>query len=253
MLSSRATMRIGGWRFRPSALMTALLTGFCALSIALGNWQRDRAIDKSVRHQVLDERMAKPVVTLGAQDAAMPSLEWRRVRVRGEFLPHKTILLDNRTYAHRVGYEVLTPLVIAGTNKHVLVDRGWVALGASRADLPEIRTPRGEVELQGVAIAPSEKAFELKPVAPEGAVWQNLVWSRYVAASGLDLQPIVLAQASGTDDGLIRHWEPPMAGAEKHRMYMLQWYSFAVLAVVLYFILNIKKVEQVVPSARGDA
>ena len=59
--------------------------------------------------------------------------------------------------------------------------------------------------------------------------------------SGLELQPLVMQQTSDTGDGLERVWEPPNLGADKHRSYALQWYSMAVLILVLYVALNIRK------------
>jgi cytochrome oxidase assembly protein ShyY1 len=43
----------------------------------------------------------------------------------------------------------------------------------------------------------------------------------------------VIEQHSGLDDGLVRDWSRPDAGVEKHESYALQWYSLAVLSIVL--------------------
>jgi surfeit locus 1 family protein len=37
------------------------------------------------------------------------------------------------------------------------------------------------------------------------------------------------------DDGLLRDWPAPDFGIETHRIYMVQWYAFAVLAAALWF------------------
>jgi cytochrome oxidase assembly protein ShyY1 len=55
------------------------------------------------------------------------------------------------------------------------------------------------------------------------------------------LQPIVVQQTSDADDGLARDWPRPDAGVDKHRIYALQWYSFAALAAVLYVFLSFKR------------
>jgi cytochrome oxidase assembly protein ShyY1 len=50
----------------------------------------------------------------------------------------------------------------------------------------------------------------------------------------------VLEQHGSLDDGLVRDWPAPEAGAEKHDAYALQWYSLAVLSVVLLLVLNLR-------------
>ena len=42
------------------------------------------------------------------------------------------------------------------------------------------------------------------------------------------------AAAGGPDDGLVREWPRPDVGTDKHRIYMMQWYSFAALALGLW-------------------
>ena len=48
------------------------------------------------------------------------------------------------------------------------------------------------------------------------------------------LLPVVVEQTSAGEDGLVRRWPAPGAGADKHRIYMVQWYTFAALAAGLY-------------------
>jgi surfeit locus 1 family protein len=46
--------------------------------------------------------------------------------------------------------------------------------------------------------------------------------------------PLVIEQVEGPADGLVREWGRPDAGADKHRIYMMQWYTFAALAAALW-------------------
>jgi cytochrome oxidase assembly protein ShyY1 len=36
------------------------------------------------------------------------------------------------------------------------------------------------------------------------------------------------------DDGLVRAWPAPDFGIDTHRIYMVQWYAFALLATLLW-------------------
>jgi surfeit locus 1 family protein len=166
--------------------------------------------------------------------------EFRRVSVRGAYSPKYAILLDNRVLNGAAGYQVLTPLRIAGGDMYVLVNRGWVAAGLRRDVLPQVGTPAGSVAVEGVAIIPSAHIFELDAKTVEGSVWQNLVLGRYAKWSGLRLQPIVLQQTSDAADGLTRAWARPDTGVNIHRGYAFQWYALAITILVTYVALSFK-------------
>jgi cytochrome oxidase assembly protein ShyY1 len=79
------------------------------------------------------------------------------------------------------------------------------------------------------------------PSAPAGAVWQNLDPARFVAATGVEVLPVMIeaTRAPVPDDGLVRDWPAPDFGVEKHRIYMLQWYALAALAIVLWLVVHL--------------
>jgi surfeit locus 1 family protein len=132
------------------------------------------------------------------------------------------------------------PLRLA-SGRHVLVNRGWVAAGASREQLPAVRTPEGEVSLSGMRLEHFARAYEPAGAKPEGQVWQNATVERFAAWSGLALEPWVIEQHSALDDGLVRDWPRPDMGVEMHESYALQWYSLAALSVILLLALNLRR------------
>ena len=80
--------------------------------------------------------------------------------------------------------------------------------------------------------------MELQHIAPTGPVWQNLDLQVLARVSGLILAPLVLEQAQGSPDGLIRDWPVPETGRDRNISYKWQWYSIAALTAVLWLILN---------------
>jgi len=210
-------MKAGLYHFRPPWWAAPLALLGCAAGIALGNWQSGRAAEKRALAATL-----KPVT------------------LRGEFVPRYTVLLDNKVYRGRPGYQVVQPFRLAG-EKQVLVNRGWTAAGARREQLPEIRTPAGEVTLAGVRLEHFARSYAPAEPHPDGKVWQSMTIAQFAAWSGLSLEPYVIEQHSALDDGLIRDWPRPDLGVEMHESYALQWYSLAALSVVLLFALNFKR------------
>lgn len=232
--------------------MTLLAIAGLGVTIAAGRWQDGRALEKTERQRLLDERGAAPVLDIGRQPLDAAQVAWRRVRIEGEFVGDRTVLLDNRIHQKQAGYHVLTPVRVAEGAPHVLVNRGWIAQGGSRETRPAIPVPSGPVAIEGVAQAWPERVFELKAETPESPsgqhpVWQNVTRQRYEAATRLPMQPVLVLQTSDAPDALVRDWPRPAAGIQKHRMYSLQWYSFAALIVVLYLVLNLKR-----PGARAE-
>ena len=234
-------LRFGRWRFSPGIVTTIAAALFIALTIALGNWQVRRAAEKTALREHIDAGISAPPQRLPPNAVSAADYAWRHVEVRGTFDDEHTIYIDNRIEAGRIGYDVITPLRIEGGTRCVLVNRGWVAAGPSRAALPVVPAPRGEQDVTGIAIVPPSKVFELGEQSPGSRLWENLILDRYARWSGLDVQPVVLQQTSDTGDGLKRHWHRPDLDVERHQAYAVQWYSFAALTLILYVALNLKR------------
>jgi surfeit locus 1 family protein len=118
----------------------------------------------------------------------------------------------------------------------VLVNRGWIAQQASRSALPQAPPPAGVVTVRGRIAMPSAGYLELKPDVASGLLRQNLDPARFAADTGLDALPIVVeaTEPPVPDDGLFRAWPAPDFGVDTHRVYMMQWYAFALLTAVLW-------------------
>jgi surfeit locus 1 family protein len=202
-----------GYSFRPRLWALALAAAACAAGIALGNWQLRRADEKRQTHPA--------------------------VAVAGEFVPRYTVYLDNKMRHGRIGYEIVTPLRLAGSQSHVLVNRGWIEAGKTRDALPEVSTPAGELRIEGIALEGFPRMWSL--AGAKGKVRQSLDVEAYAAQTGLALETRVIEQHSDTRDGLARDWPPRESGAEKNQAYALQWYSLAALAVVLAIVLSFRK------------
>ena len=220
--------------------MTVVTIAFCGLTIAAGNWQRGRAIDKAALQHQLDTWAREAPVSVPSTPVRSEAFALRRVQAAGYYDQRHAILLDNKVYRGRVGYHVVTPLRLADSDMYVLVARGWIAGGPSREQPPEVATPTGLQHIEGLGAVPSTRVLELAEVQP-GYVWQNLLLDRYAEWSKLKLQPFVIEQTNDAGDDLVRDWPRPDVGIEKHQVYAMQWYLFAGLAFVLYIALNFKR------------
>jgi hypothetical protein len=96
---------------------------------------------------------ALPAVPLGTAPAEGSDRRYLRVTARGRYDSRHRLLLDNQVRRGRAGYRVLTPLRMEGDPRVLLVDRGWVPLGASRDELPAVAVSTEPRRVRG-ALAP---------------------------------------------------------------------------------------------------
>jgi surfeit locus 1 family protein len=224
--------------FRPTLWPTLAFAVLVAATVSLGNWQRHRGAEKEVLREQYELAAREPPAELTAASADAAALRFRLVRVSGEFDARRQVLIDNKVYAGRPGFDVVTPLKLAGEERYVLVDRGWIAQGRSRSELPQVPPAAGEISVEGRINLPPARYLELEMDAGAGPVRQNLDIDRIAAATGLPLLPFVIEQSGDAGDSLVRDWPPPDFGIDQHWSYMVQWYSLAGLGSVLWLALN---------------
>ena len=236
------------FRFRLMPFIAMLVVA--AIGISLGQWQLRRAADKEAIEQRIREReKALPLRFDGVAASATDTeaLEFRQVVVRGEFLPGWTVYLDNRPHEGKPGFHVITPLKIAGSGRHIIVARGWIARDvADRSRIPEIATPAGIVEVTGSVRRHAGRLLQLGQAAPlkPGAILQNLDANELARASGLDIEPFIVEQTSDSSDGLVRAWPLPSQGIDRHLGYAFQWFALAATAFLFFVVTGFKRASK---------
>ena len=232
------------WRLVPT-LVTVLLV---ALGLSLAHWQQGRAGQKLALQAKLVAGSRTAPLPLGPAPltaAAVETLLYRRVALRGQFVPAWPVYLDNRPYAGRAGLYVLMPFRLDGSNMHVLVERGWLPRNPRQRDLvPPYGTPAGTVTIEGLVKHEAGHVLQLGQAAPlvPAALVQNVTVAELAAASGLALQPLVLEQqtpagqaaAGQPADPLTRDWPAPSLGADRNSGYAFQWYALTLMVILFY-------------------
>ena len=217
-----------------------LITVAAGLAIAttasLGRWQLSRAAEKQALQVAMDVQGAKTPLTVHdvrtASTAA--SLLHQRARLRGFWVKDATVFLDNRPMDGRVGFVVLTPLIMEAGSDAILVQRGWVPRDFEvRGRLPHIDTPVGMVEVEGRMALPPSKLYE-PGASAAGVIRQNIDLTQFQSETGLPLLPLTLQQTGVASEGLLRDWPAVNLGVEKNQGYALQWFGLSGLVLVLY-------------------
>ena len=240
------SLRIGRRVFAPSA-WSLLLTGLALVAfISLGCWQLDRSREKQALTDSFLGGSRDTVDATGLGFAALP--RYQQVRLRGAYDASRQILLDNMpSSAGRPGYRVLTPLQRSDALGWVLVDRGWVPLGATRAELPEVAVGAGEREVIGILDGLPVPGLRVGPAAAADASgWPRVMLfpteADVESVLGLDVESRIVLLDPSSPDGFERTWRPSIGfGPERHLGYAVQWFAFAIVAVVMLIALNLRR------------
>ena len=235
--------------------MTGITIVLLVLFISLGRWQWGRAEFKQQLSQEFASNATR-VIELGTRRTTQLP-RYARIDVAGQWDEARQFLLDNRMRDGQAGYEVLTPLELED-GRWLLVNRGWVPFGGYRDRLPDVRIGNteptaaiasGRVTVRGLLdeLPQPGLAGGRAPPATVGS------WPRVTAfpqsaelarALGVDerrLETRVLLLDEAAATGYQRGWKPFVKGPEQNWSYAIQWWSFAVLLIVLYVALNLKK------------
>ena len=197
-------------------------------------WQYHRGVDRHQRNNLIEAQTTLPVVGVEIASQSPVAHEWREVKASGLFNPTQQILLRNRYFEGKYGFEVLTAFTTTKGEKF-WVDRGWVQAGATALEQPELpKLPTGEVEINGRlrldTSLPQGNFFAL-PSTGTGLISEANARSTN-SKSGIDsefyldllkgslpeLTPEVPAQLPELSDG-------------PHFAYALQWILFAGLVI----------------------
>lgn len=234
------TLRASLAGFSPPWWATLLTVAGVLLTTILGFWQLARANEKQALQSRIDAYAQGAPLAIGRDGVRPADVLLHPVEARGRFEPRHVVYLDNRVYQKQAGYYVLMPLKIANTEKYVLVNRGWIGTGGERQRAPVVKTPDSDLVIRGMATPFSERFLELSSKIAEGNVWQNMVLERYLQATRLDVQPIIIQQTSALDDGLVRDWPPVDLKRNTHLAYAVQWFALAAAIFIYYVVVNVR-------------
>lgn len=222
-------------RLRWALIALATLLGIVA-TVSLGRWQLNRADEKETLQASMDAQSSKSLVDTRAllASADPSSLVHQNAQLRGQWLAEDTAYLDNRQMHAKVGFFVVTPLRLTGSDRVILVQRGWVQRNFEERDkVPAITTPTGVVMVEGRIALPPGKLFELGQPA-SGAIRQNIDLQQVQAQTRAPVMPVILTQTGAASEGLLRDWPAITVGVEKHYGYAFQWFGLAALMALLY-------------------
>src|SRR5262249_10885086 len=160
--------------------------------------------------------------------------------LNGQFDGARQVLLDNIPASKdaagfsKPGFRVLTPLLIEGQNI-VLVDRGWIPLGRTRDELPDLSVAGEPRSLRGRIAELPRAGFRMQGGPPK-ATWPRVLnfptLDELRALYGATLLPRIVLLDPAEPDGYKRDWSSRYSigefGPSKHVGYAVQWFGLAL-------------------------
>lgn len=215
-----------------STLITLLAV---VIMFALGLWQLERAEHKSQRLEMIEAAAKTSTLNLSQVLNITGDIRDLPIAVTGELNPAHYLLLDNRMYQGRVGFEVLGLLSTDSAN--VMVNFGWIAGDPSRQSLPKVTLPNRLQDATGKVAIP-----DLNPMVNETAnssqvglkVIQQLDLSFIQQVYQLPILPFIVQLNPSADSAYIRDWQPVVMSPEKHLAYAIQWFGLAIAGLLIY-------------------
>jgi surfeit locus 1 family protein len=188
-------------------VIAILVATVCVL---LGRWQLSRLGQRRAHNAALAARLALPPLPVG-RNVSADSARQRRVVARGvyDFAAERT--WPGRSFQGTPGVALVTPLRLADGSA-VLVDRGWApSPDAFHVDHTLYREP-DTATVTGIALVPPRGRGD-------------------VDVTGF-LPFVIQLGSADPARGLPRRWPPPTLDNGPHLSYAIQWFSFALIALV---------------------
>ncbi|MDN5871412.1 MAG: SURF1 family protein [Nitrococcus sp.] len=238
-------MRISSYEFRPGIVSTLAVALVLPLLAALGVWQLNRAqAARDYLESVEAGHQAAPIHL----DAGLPDYSKVHHRVaiaRGRYDSAHQFLLDNQVHEARVGYHVLTPLRLAGSDAAVLVDRGWVPAAFDRSVLPDVTVSEKERRVSGIVDKGPSVGIRLGKTYIGAGDWpRRILYAdfKYMAeALPYPIAPYLIRLDPQAPDGFISEPPTPAMGPARHLGYAVQWFALATAVAVIYLVVNAKR------------
>ena len=236
-------LNFGTRRFAPPLFATVLVLIGVAIGIRLGLWQLDRAAEKRELLEKFDagDNASKPLVANEVEN--LP--RYQTVEARGQYDSAHQVLLDNMPSASgRAGFRVLTPFHYQGA--WILVDRGWIPMGARREQLPPIGVDTSERAIVGRIDELPRPGMRLAQVASTETQWPRVLnfpeHAQLEQALQRPLATRIVLLDPQASDGYERVWTQNAGfGPDRHIAYAVQWFALAATMLIVYVVLNLKR------------
>lgn len=232
----------------------------------LGVWQLDRRQQRLARNADLAAKLEQPPLSLNDVAAGLAVTPQDRDAIRdiraaasGRFDYDHQLLLVQQIYQESLGSRLLTPLLLDGSDKAVMIDRGWIPISSDAPDpasWAQYNSETGPVEISGF-MQPSQRVgrpAEVQAGQPARLTWYQADLPAIAPQMPYEILPVYLQQSPDAAGNLTPPYrlDPEIDLSEgPHLGYAIQWFSFAIVAGVVY-LRSVSQREKKAKAATGQ-
>jgi surfeit locus 1 family protein len=203
--------------------------------VRLGIWQLDRLAQRRARNAVVAARLDGAPLRLTALPRDTALARYRRVQLAGRYDYAHEIVLAGRSLEGSPGVNLVTPLRVAGSDTAVLVNRGWVYSPDGASAEPARWRESDSLDGTGWVVplaAPLARQAGSPTHAPALRWLDRAEVQRRTGYPVLPFEVRLLEETPATSRRTPARLPPPPLDDGPHLGYAIQWFSFAVIAIV---------------------
>lgn len=216
--------------------------------VRLGLWQVSRLNKRrAVNRAALAARAEVPVV-IG--DAVHPvdlrALQNRRIVIEGTYDFSGEVVLRGQSAGGVPGVRLVTPLRPTGSDTAILVQRGFVPSPDAQTVDPSQFREEGVVRVTAIGFLLPDTAVAGEPRERGGQTsWRRIDLTALRKQLAYPVAPLLALQLPDSGLPAVPRRDPPAVLDDgPHLSYAVQWFSFAVTALVIGSIVGFRKGER---------
>ena len=171
----------------------------------LGFWQLERGAQRKAHNEYVSERLTRGSLPLLSIDLDVLDLEefvFQLVAARGIYDHTQQIILHGQKYQGQTGVNIVTPMVLSGSDRAVLVNRGWIPYDlALSADLSQFDENRMVVVSGRVRLSETVEVNEGATSSPQLEWYRLDIGALQRQMTTHNLLPVYLQQEPGRGGG----------------------------------------------------
>ena len=226
--------------YKTKILIFAII--FAPITFSLGLWQIDRAAEKDNIIEKFNELQNNPHKSVNNEESFV---NWEPISSYGSFTDY-ILLEDNALLDGVAGYKVYQYFRFE-ENSGFFVNRGFIARGRVKNEVPEISTPSGQYLIKGSAMYKNSNAFVKNIEESDKRIVQEfnigLISNVYPELRTDNVRPYIF-NLDKNDQFKFKEIEKPInMTSDKHIGYAIQWFGLCSALIILTIIAFIRKDE----------
>lgn len=245
---SDAPTRPAGRTRREWVILAISVVVLASLCLVAGRWQWNRHVSRDAQIEIVQANYEAAPVPLGELlpgpgAAVAPDDVWHPVTMHGTYRIEDTVLLRNRPVDGQAGFHVLVPFEADEPGVVIVVDRGFVPMGADSSAPEAVPEPvsgpvtvTARLRLDEAASAQGAPPEQVQAINTDAVLAASASGAGWAESRTVGAYAALMAEDPAPAQGLLS-LPAPSTDPGSHLSYAFQWVIFALGAVGGFVVL----------------